>query len=101
MTLTSPFIEEEFMTILDIFGDFTQSFSSSICGGFDIVPDDVVDLPNATRALVLASGGDVSVILRNGDAITLPGLTAGVVYPVRVSRVLVTGTTATGLKGLI
>ena len=89
------------MTILDIFGDFTPSFSSSICGGFGIVPDDVVDLPNATRALVLASGGDVSVILRNGDAITLPDLTAGVVYPVRVSRVLFTWTTATGLKGLI
>jgi hypothetical protein len=65
------------------------------------VLDDVVDLPNVTRALVLASGRDVSVILRNGDVITLPGLTAGAVYPVRVSRVLVTGTTATGLKGLI
>jgi len=65
------------------------------------VLDDVVDLPNVTLALVKASGGDVSVILRNGDAITLPGLTAGVVYQVRVSRVLVTGTTATGLKGLI
>ena len=89
------------MTILDMFGDFTPSFSSSICGGFDIVLDDVVDLPNVTRALVLASGRDVSVILRNGDVITLPGLTAGVVYPVRVSRVLVAGTTATGLKGLI
>jgi hypothetical protein len=94
-------MEEEFMTILNIFGDFTPSFSSSICGGFDIVPDDVVDLPNVTRALVLASGRDVSVILRNGDVITLPGLTAGVVYPVRVSSVLVTGTIATGLKGLI
>ena len=28
--------------------------------------DDVVDLPNVTLALVLASGGYVSVILRNG-----------------------------------
>jgi hypothetical protein len=37
------------------------------------VLDDVVDLPNVTLALVLASGGDVSVILRNGGAITLPG----------------------------
>jgi hypothetical protein len=94
-------MEKEFVTIKDIFGDFTPSFSSSICGEFDIVLDDVVDLPNVTRAVVLASGGDVSVILRIGDAITLPGLTAGVVYPVRVSRVLVTGTTATGLKDLI
>ncbi|MDE1131271.1 MAG: hypothetical protein OSA49_06875 [Ascidiaceihabitans sp.] len=89
------------MTILDTFGDFTPGLSSPICGGFDIAPDDVVDLPNVTRAIVLASGGDVSVVLKNGDAITLPGLTAGVIYPVRVSRVLVTGTTATGLKGLI
>ena len=89
------------MTILDTFGDFTPGLSSPICGGFDIVPDDVVDLPTVTRAIVLVSGGDVSVVLKNGDAITLPGLTAGVIYPVRVSRVLVTGTTATGLKGLI
>ena len=89
------------MAILDTFGDFTPGLSSSICGGFDIVPNDVVDLPNVTRALVLESGGDVSVVLKNGDAITLPGLTAGVIYPVRVSRVLVTGTTAAGLKGLI
>jgi len=89
------------MTILDTFGDFTPGLSSPICGGFDIMPDDVVDLPKVTRAIVLASGGDVSVVLKNGDAITLPGLTVGVIYPVRVSRVLVTGTTATGLKGLI
>ena len=89
------------MTILDTFGDFTPGLSSPICGGFDIVPDDVVDLPNVTRALVLASGGDVSVVLKNGHAITLRGLTAGVIYPVRASRVLVTGTTAAGLKGLI
>ena len=63
--------------------------------------DDVVDLPNVTRALVLSSGGGVSVILRNGVAITLPGLTAGVVYPVRLSHVLVTVTTACGYTALV
>ena len=89
------------MTILDTFGDFTSGLRSPICGGFEILPDDVFDLPNVTRALVLASGGDVSVVLKTGDAITLLGLTAAVIYSVRVSRVLVTGTTATGLKGLI
>ena len=94
-------MEEDFMTILDTFGDFTPGLSSPICGVFDIVSDDVVDLPNVTRAIVLESGGDVSVVLKNGDAITLPALTAGVIYPVRVSRVLDKGTTETGLKGLI
>ncbi|HCI06792.1 hypothetical protein N8Z32_02205 [Ascidiaceihabitans sp.] len=89
------------MTISDTFGDFTPGLSSPICGGFDIVPDDAVDLQNVTRAIVLASGGDVSVVLKNGDTITLPALTAGVIYPVRVSRVLAAGTTASGIKGLI
>ena len=55
------------MTILDTFGDFTPGLSSPICGVFDIVSDDVVDLPNVTRAIVLESGGDVSVVLKNGD----------------------------------
>jgi hypothetical protein len=67
------------MTISDTFGDFTPGLSSPICGGFDIVPDDAVDLQNVTRAIVLPSGGDVSVVLKNGDAITLPALTAGVI----------------------
>jgi hypothetical protein len=54
-----------------------------------------------TRAIILGAAGDVAVVLKNGDSITLPALAAGVIYPVRVSRVLATGTTATGLKGLI
>ncbi|MDB4197268.1 hypothetical protein N9777_03145 [Ascidiaceihabitans sp.] len=32
------------MTILDTFGDVTSGLSSPICGRFDILPDDVVDL---------------------------------------------------------
>ena len=32
------------MTISDTFGDFTLCLSSPIFGGFDIVPDDAVDL---------------------------------------------------------
>ena len=89
------------MTISDTFGDFTPGLSSPVCGGFDIVPDDAVDLQNLTRAIVLTSGGDVSVVLKGGDTITLPALTAGVISPVRVSRVLAAGTAASGIKGLI
>lgn len=89
------------MPISDNFSDFTPGLSSPICGGFDISPDDVTDLQNVTRAIVLAVAGDIAVILKNGDAITLPALAAGVIYPVRVARVLATGTTATGIKGLI
>ena len=89
------------MPISDKFREYTSGLSSPICGGFDIAPDDAADLVSLTRAIVLGSAGDVAVVLKNGDAITLPALAAGVIYPVRVARVLATGTTATGIKGLI
>jgi hypothetical protein len=95
------FIEEVYMPISDRFSEFTSGLSSPICGGFDIAPDDSADLQTVTRAFILGGGGDVAVVLKDGDTITLSGLAAGVIYPLRVSRVLATGTTATGLKGLV
>jgi|TARA_B110000908_G_scaffold163200_1_gene209524 hypothetical protein len=94
-------IEEASMPIADKFSEYTSGLSSPIFGGFDITPDDATDLVSLTRAIILEGAGDVAVILKNGDAITLPVLAVGVIYPVRVARVLATGTTATGLKGLI
>lgn len=89
------------MPISDTFKDYTPGLSSPICGGFDVIADDAADLPSVTRALMVAEAGDVAVVLKNGETLTLPGLAPGVIYPIRVSRVLATGTTATGLKGLI
>jgi len=89
------------MPIPDKFSEYTSGLSSPICGGFEITPNDATDLVSLTRAIILERGGDVAVVLKNGDTVTLPSLAAGVIYPVRVSRVLATGTTATGLKGLI
>ena len=89
------------MPISDPFESFHTGLNSPIEGGFDITPDDATDLPSVTRALMVASAGSVAVSLRNGDTITLPGLTPGVIYPLRITRVLASGTTATGLKGLV
>ena len=89
------------MPISDTFGDFQSGLSSPVQGGFDITPTDAGDLPQVTRALMVASAGDIAVTLKNGDTITLPGLTPGVIYPIRAVRVWATGTTATGIKGLI
>ena len=89
------------MPISDQFENFHTGLNSPIEGGFDITPDDANDLPSVTRALMVTSEGNVAVSLRNGDTITLPGLTPGVIYPLRITRVLASGTTATGLKGLV
>ncbi|MEL7091924.1 MAG: hypothetical protein AAFN94_09340 [Pseudomonadota bacterium] len=89
------------MPISDQFSDFQPGLSSPVQGGFDVVPADGADLGQVTRALMVTGAGDVAVTLKNGDQITLPGLTAGVIYPVRAARVWATGTTATGIKGLV
>ena len=89
------------MPISDDFHDIRASLTSPVMGGFDITPDDGADLPKVTRGLMVATAGDVAVKFKSGDTLTLPGLTPGVVYPLRVARVMATGTTATGLKGLV
>ena len=66
-----------------------------------MTPSDAADLPQMTRGVMVASAGDLAVVLKSGDAVTLPALSPGVLYPIRIARVLATGTTATGIKGLV
>ncbi len=89
------------MPTFDNFHDYSAGLTGPICGGFAIAPDDATDVAQVTRAIMVSVAGNVSVVLKSGDAVTLPNLMAGVVYPFRVARVLDTGTTATGIKGLV
>ncbi|MEO1555935.1 MAG: hypothetical protein AAFS01_05855 [Pseudomonadota bacterium] len=89
------------MPISDTFREFQSGLNSPVEGGFDVTPADGADLPAMTRAVMVTGAGDLAVTLKNGDAITLPGLTPGVIYPIRATQVAATGTTATGVKGLI
>lgn len=89
------------MPITDEFSSFDTGLSGPICGGFDIAPNDDSDLHTVTRGVMVSSAGDINAVLKSGQTLTLPGLMPGVIYPVRLLRVLATGTTATGLKGLV
>ncbi|MGJ8543871.1 MAG: spike base protein, RCAP_Rcc01079 family [Sulfitobacter sp.] len=89
------------MPIADSFSEYSPGLSSPVQGGFDITADDAVDLPQVTRAVMVTGAGDVTALFKNGDTLSLAGLVPGVIYPLRVMRVLATGTTATGLKGLV
>lgn len=89
------------MPTIDNFHDYSAGLTGPICGGFDITPDDTVDAEQVTRAVMVTGAGSLVAVLKSGDIVTLPNLMAGVVYPFRISRVLDTGTTATGIKGLV
>ena len=66
---------------------------------FDITPDDVADLVQVTTGLNVATPGTVRVTTVDGsvsDVLIHPGQ----VFPVRARRVWLTGTSATGIRGL-
>ncbi len=67
---------------------------------YPITPDDATDLATAVRAIAVATSGAVRVTTVGGSDATVYVI-AGAPFPVRVSRVWATGTTATGLVGLL
>lgn len=68
---------------------------------FDIAPNDSTDLPEVTRALFVGQGGTIAAVTQEGTTITLNNVTTGAILPLRVSRVLASGTTALSLVGLV
>lgn len=67
---------------------------------FAITPDDATLLAEATRALYVGGAGNVSVLpVGQSTSVTLVGVQAGSVLPIRVARVNDTGTTATSIVG--
>jgi hypothetical protein len=64
-----------------------------------VTPSDSADLGNVTRALWIGVAGNVAVTMSGGQNVTFI-MPAGGPYPVSVSRVLATGTTATGIVAI-
>lgn len=68
-----------------------------------ITPNDTTTLANATRALYVGTGGNVAVQMLGWDSntqITFVNVANGQVLPIRVDRVLATGTTGNDIIGL-
>ena len=64
----------------------------------EITPSDTVDLEFITRAILVEVAGDVAVLGRDDTSAVIVPLLAGWWYPMRVKRILATGTTATGIR---
>ena len=84
----------------DEFSRHGASLTSPSTAAETIMPDNESDLAYATRALYVGEAGDVVVQLMSGETVTLANMQAGTVYPMRVRRVLASGTTASFLVGL-
>ncbi len=77
-----------------------SNYSSSVGRAIAVTPSDANNLVNSVRGLYLGVAGNVVAIMSDDAAntsVTFTGLAAGVFHPLKVKRVLATGTTATGI----
>lgn len=82
----------------DRFKNLGMSLSSPAVNAAEIIPDDATDLPATTRALWIGAAGDIAVRMAGGDQVTLTGVSG--LLPIRVDRVLATGTSAGAVVAL-
>lgn len=86
----------------DNFSSYAQGLDSPARAAFAITPHDTNDLAITPRALWTGAGGTIVCILADDSAeVTFSDVAAGCILPIRAKRVLATGTTATGLVGLV
>jgi hypothetical protein len=68
---------------------------------FAITPSDTADMARTPRAIYVGGAGNVAVRSREGNDVTFTAPPVGTVLHIAPVRVLVTGTSATLLIGLI
>jgi hypothetical protein len=81
---------------MDMFSAYSAGLESPASYASEVSPSDTNDLPNAGRAINVASSGTVRVTTIKGDIATVT-IAAGIAFPIRAQRIWATGTTATGL----
>lgn len=86
----------------DSFQSHSPGLDSPASHAFDAyaAKSDTVDFTNVTRALYTGSGGDIKVMTIGGEPVTFKSVPAGLILPVRATRLYATGTTVTDCLGL-
>ncbi len=85
----------------DPFESSSDSLIAPAKAAFAIAPDDVADLPGATKAVYVGTGGDITARPVDGDSdVTFRNVVSGTILPVRLRAVRAGGTTAADLVGL-
>jgi hypothetical protein len=85
----------------DRFANTQSSLSSPASSGFAVTPSDAESLQEASRALYVGSGGNLSVRMLSGEILALANVPGGTLLPLRVTAVLSTGTTAASIAALV
>lgn len=87
-------------TAEDLFARFRQDNFSPITHAVPVTPDDDDELEYVTRAIYVGDGGDLAVVLQDSGTVTFANVPTGTTLPIRVKKVLNTGTVATAIIAL-
>ncbi len=88
------------MAAVDLYGSFNSVPLDAPAVHVALVsPSDSADLSYVTRGVSMAAAGDLKVTMVGGETVVIPSgaLAAGVIHPLRVTRIFSTLTTATGI----
>lgn len=83
----------------DNFDGFRGGLQSPATDGVAVTPSDSTVL-TTTRYIFVGGAGNLSVVTSAGTTLTLTGVTAGSLLPLRVTKVRSTSTTATNIAAL-
>ncbi|MER2263888.1 spike base protein, RCAP_Rcc01079 family [Methylobacterium oxalidis] len=79
----------------DDFGSYAPGLHDPIANAAEITPSDTNDLDVVPRALLIGTAGDLKIQMLGGQTVTLK--VQATLYPIRVRRILATGTTASNI----
>ncbi|MEM7685933.1 MAG: hypothetical protein ACFB03_09465 [Paracoccaceae bacterium] len=83
----------------DIFEDRSSGLESPGYDAISVTPSDSNDLTFTSRALYVGVSGDLRVLTAGGSTVTFTNVAEGLL-PMRVSRVLSSGTTAADIVAI-
>lgn len=84
------------MPAIDEFGSYSRGLGGPLTSAIQVTPNNSNDLSHVSRALFVGVGGDLRVITLDGQTVTFGGMGPGW-HPIRVRRILSTGTTASAI----
>ena len=65
-----------------------------------VTPNDSTNLSNITRGVYIGVGGNMKVTMEDGQTLLFTGLSAGAIYPLRLTRIWADTTTASSIVAL-
>jgi hypothetical protein len=69
--------------------------------GFAVTPSDSTLLSETTRGIYVGTGGSIAALMASGASVSFASVPAGTTLPVRLTKIMATGTTASDIVALV